>query len=47
MEGGGVGSEGGPYCADTKTDSQNCGACFNVCPPMTPLCSDGMCESAG
>jgi hypothetical protein len=39
--------DGGPFCADTKTDSQNCGGCGNVCPFMTPLCNAGQCESAG
>jgi hypothetical protein len=44
---GGGGDDGGPFCADIKTDSQNCGSCGNVCPFMTPLCSAGQCESAG
>ncbi len=47
MPDGGGADDGGPYCADTKTDSQNCGGCGNVCPPTMPLCSAGQCESTG
>jgi hypothetical protein len=39
--------DGGPYCADIMTDSQNCGGCGNVCPPLQPLCTGGQCESTG
>jgi hypothetical protein len=39
--------DGGPYCANTGTDSANCGACFNVCPYTNPICSNGTCMSGG
>jgi hypothetical protein len=37
----------GTYCADTPTDTQNCGACGNVCPTATnatTTCSSGVCS---
>jgi hypothetical protein len=35
---------GAPYCASTKTDNANCGACGNVCGAGL-LCSKGSCGS--
>jgi stigma-specific protein Stig1 len=43
---GGMG-DGGPFCANTATDSANCGACFNQCPYMTPICAMGKCLAGG
>src|SRR5580692_9556067 len=37
--------EAGPYCANTGTDSANCGTCGTVCPAGT-LCASGSCASA-
>ncbi|HEY8040574.1 MAG TPA: hypothetical protein VIF15_12300 [Polyangiaceae bacterium] len=31
-----------PYCANTGTDSSNCGACGHVCPP-NHTCNNGLC----
>jgi hypothetical protein len=39
--------DGGAYCADTKNDNANCGACGNSCTLQKPLCSNGTCVSPG
>jgi hypothetical protein len=44
---GGQVTDSGPYCANTKTDNANCGACFNVCPYMMPICANGTCMAGG
>jgi len=47
---GGVSFDGGPapsYCADTKSDNANCGACGTVCGSSTPLCVNSVCVSPG
>jgi hypothetical protein len=35
---------GAPYCANDKSDNQNCGACGSVCGPEQ-VCAGGMCAS--
>jgi hypothetical protein len=44
------GSDGGadassPYCANTRTDQANCGACGNAC-PAGQVCSAGQCSTS-
>src|SRR5262245_34357827 len=37
----------GPQCTNVGSDTSNCGACGNVCPPVTnaaPACSSGNCS---
>lgn len=35
----------GGGCVDLITDSNNCGACGNVCGPIAPFCQAGKCEA--
>lgn len=42
---GGSQGDGGPFCTDTKTDTNNCGACDKAC-TVTQYCDAGTCANS-